>query len=113
MSYQPTDAEPPAGRSPLAVSYSRLREGGLSLSIMCDPPGLVEVRGLRRTMISIHVGPSVEISCRRGGYRHRGTAVHGDIDIIPSGTPSSWEMKGKDTILALGVSRSPPGRTGV
>src|SRR5262249_19771998 len=55
---------------------------------------------------SIHLGPSVHVTCRRGGETHRGTAVHGDIDIIPSGMPSRWEMNESDTILALSVSQA-------
>jgi len=35
---------------------------------------------------------------------HHGTAVHGDIDIIPSGTPSVWEMKDRDTVLYMSLS---------
>jgi len=30
--------------------------------------------------------------------------VHGDIDIIPAGTPSLWEIKDKDTALVLSLS---------
>ena len=30
--------------------------------------------------------------------------MHGDIDIIPAGIPSYWEMSGKDTFLMLSVS---------
>jgi len=30
-------------------------------------------------------------------------AVHGDIDVIPAGTPSVWEMKEKDSYVALRV----------
>lgn len=80
------------------------RENVFRVSLLSDPPGVVEVPGLRNTIVSIHVGPSVQVSCRRGGYSHRGVAVHGDIDIIPTGTPSVWEMKEKDTVLVLSVS---------
>lgn len=92
--------QPPQNRIP----YDRIKEAGLRLFMQSDPAGQVEVPALRSTFISIHVGPSVHITCRRGGYHHHGTAVHGDIDIIPAGIPSLWEMKDKDTILALGLS---------
>jgi AraC family transcriptional regulator len=31
-------------------------------------------------------------------------AIHGDIDIIPAGTPSLWEIKERDTVLILSVT---------
>ena len=36
--------------------------------------------------------------------RHRGLSVHGDVDIIPAGMPSRWEIREKDTALILGLS---------
>ena len=81
-----------------------VRENGLRLSLLFDEPGVVEIPGLRNTIISVHVGPSVQVSCRRAGKKHRGTAVHGDIEIIPAGTPGLWEIAQKDTSLVLGVS---------
>ena len=53
--------------------------------------------------IVIHLGPSVEIACRRGGQSHRGLAVHGDVDIVPPHIPSRWEVKQNDTALIIGV----------
>jgi AraC family transcriptional regulator len=41
--------------------------------------------------------------CRRGGERHSGLLVHGDIGIIPPQTPTVWEPRRQDTALALGV----------
>ena len=81
-----------------------MRASGLRVSLLTDPPGIVEIPGLRSTNISIHVGPSVQVSCRRAGRVHRGTAVHGDIDIIPAGTPGLWELKDKDIALVLSLS---------
>src|SRR6476660_3407876 len=74
------------------------------VSLLSDSPGVIEVPALRNTIVSIHVGPSVQVSCRRGGSRHRGTAVHGDIDIIPAGTPGVWEINERDTALVLSLS---------
>jgi AraC family transcriptional regulator len=84
--------------------YNRITDKSFRLSILSDPPGEVEVPSLRNTIVSIHVGPSSLISCRRGGSNFRGTAVHGDIDIIPARTPSLWELKEKDTALVLSVA---------
>ena len=100
-------AVPVVRESPAPTSsnpYHKIKENGIRLSLLSDAPGSIEVPSLRNTIVSIHVGPSVEVACRRGGYRHRGTAVHGDIDIIPAGTPSVWEIKEKDTAFVLSLS---------
>ena len=88
---------------PSSIQHTKPRSN-FRVSLLSDPPGLIEVPALRSTNISIHVGPSVQVSCRRGESRHRGTAVHGDVDIIPAGTPSLWEIKEKDTALVLSLS---------
>jgi AraC family transcriptional regulator len=71
--------------------------------LVTDPPGVMEVRGASNIGIVIHVGPSVHIACDRGGQRHRGLTIHGDVDIIPAGTPSRWEIRDQDTALILGL----------
>jgi AraC family transcriptional regulator len=96
-------AVPEVQQTPIP-SFNRIKENSLRLFLLSDPPGLVEVPALKNTLVSIHFGPSVQIACRRGGLSHRGTAVHGDIDIIPAGTPSFWELKEKDTALIMSVS---------
>lgn len=83
--------------------YQRGRESNLRLWLRSDPPSLLEVPAMRSTIVSIHIGPPAHVACRRGGQSHHGTAVPGDIDIIPSGTPSIWEMGERDKILALAV----------
>ena len=45
----------------------------------------------------------MQISCRRAGHYYSGTSLHGDIHIIPAGTPSLWEVKGNDTFLTLSL----------
>jgi AraC family transcriptional regulator len=75
----------------------------LRVFLMSDPPGVVDSPAVRRATVSIHVGPSVEIGCHREGRYHRGLSVHGDIDVIPPGVPSRWEIKEKDTALILAV----------
>jgi AraC family transcriptional regulator len=91
------------GNSVRSIPYQQVQENGFHLSFKSDPPGLIEEPAPRNTIVAIHYGRSVEIFCRRGGHRHRGTAVHGDIDIIPAGTPSVWDVKEKDTYVALRV----------
>src|SRR5262245_348562 len=82
---------------------AQVRHHGFRVSLLTDLPGLIEVPGQVDTRVSIHVGPPVEVSCRRAGSYHRGTSVHGDIYIIPADTPSAWEVKGKDSYLNLSV----------
>lgn len=77
--------------------------GKLRVFLMSDPAGEVDSPPSRRAIVSIHTGASVEIGCRRDGRYHRGLSVHGDIDVIPPGTPSRWELKEKDTALILAI----------
>jgi len=79
-------------------------ENGLRVSLLFDPPGIVEVPAIEDTRVSIHVGPSGRVSCRRAGQQRRGINVRGDIEIIPAFTPSVWEVMEKDTFLTLSVS---------
>jgi AraC family transcriptional regulator len=91
---------------PPSIASWQIPENGLRVSLLSDPPGVVEVPAMKNTRISIHIGPSVRVSCRRAGQVHRGTVVHGDIEIIPAFTPSVWEILEKDTFLTLSVSSS-------
>jgi AraC family transcriptional regulator len=75
----------------------------LRLSLISDEPGIVEYAGSARVMISLHVGPSVAVDCRRGGERHRGTNIHGDLEIIPPHLGGVWELKARDTALVIGL----------
>jgi len=53
--------------------------------------------------VCIHAGPPVLALCRHGRESHRGTTIYGDIDIIPPNTPASWELKGTDIDLVIGI----------
>lgn len=86
------------------IPYHSDRDNSFRLSLISDAPGLIEAPGFRNTLVSIHVGVPMQVSCRRGGYSHRGMAIHGDIDIIPANTPSLWEIKERDVALILSVS---------
>jgi AraC family transcriptional regulator len=72
-----------------------------------DPPGVVEVPPRDHPVIVIHFGPSVYIHCRRGPWKHCGLSVHGDIDIVPAGISSRWEMKETDRVIILDVENQP------
>ncbi len=75
----------------------------LRLSLISDQPGIVEFLGSPRVLVSLHVGPSVTVDCRRGGQRHRGTTIHGDLEIIPPQLGGVWEIKSRDTALVIGL----------
>lgn len=103
MSYQPASLGLQPNILPGAL-YHRVGEGRFRLSVLSDEPGIVELPSLRNTIVSIHIGPSVQVACRRGGSSFRGTAVHGDIEIIPAYTPGTWEIKQRDNCFALSIS---------
>jgi len=73
------------------------------LSLISDQPGIVEFPGSSSVVLSLHIGPSVVVDCRRAGERHRGTTIHGDLEIIPPNLAGVWEIKGTDTALAIGI----------
>jgi AraC family transcriptional regulator len=104
MNPRPVSADFNNGGPPSPFAKDLIKENWFRLRLLSDRPGLIEVPGLPVTIVSIHVGPSVQVSCRRGGQIHHGTAVHGDIDIIPAGTPSLWEIRKNDTALVLSLS---------
>jgi AraC family transcriptional regulator len=75
----------------------------LRLSLISDQPGIVEFRGSAQVVVSLHVGPSATVDCRRGGERHRGTTIHGDLELIPPNLGGVWELKTRDIALVIGL----------
>jgi len=93
----------------IRVPGSSARSGNKShlwVRLHSDPAGIVEVAARRNPQVVIHSGPSVYVACKRGGQRHSGLSVHGDVDIVPAGMPCRWELREKDTALLLDVPRS-------
>jgi len=76
----------------------------IRLRTLTDEPGVAEYPGSAYTSISVHVGAPVQMECRRRGESHCGTAIHGDIDIIPASTVSLWELKERDTAFVMSVA---------
>lgn len=74
------------------------------MRLVSDQPGVATYPGGPLTVVSVHVGPSSYIHCRRGDDSYGGTAVHGDIDIMPAGMPSIWELREADMALVLGLA---------
>jgi AraC family transcriptional regulator len=88
---------------PQILAHGRTADG-VGFQLRKDPKGVLDVPELDNVLISIHLGAPAKMDCRRDGRRFRGTAVHGDIDIIPARTPSRWEMHDEnDTALILSL----------
>jgi AraC family transcriptional regulator len=91
---------------PRIFAYGETSDG-LAMQLRCDPAGILEVPELQRVVVAIHVGAAAKISCRRGGESHTGSAVHGDIDIIPARVDSRWVIHDQnDTALILALPSS-------
>jgi AraC family transcriptional regulator len=73
----------------------------LRLLMLTDEPGLAECPSTQDTGVAVHVGAPVHIRCRRRGESHSGTAIHGDIEVIPAGTISRWEYGDRDATFVL------------
>lgn len=65
---------------------------GFAVQLRSDSSGVLEVPEFPNALVSIHVGRAARMSCNRGGINHTGSAVHGDIDIVPAGLPALWQM---------------------
>ncbi|MCU1331132.1 MAG: Transcriptional regulator, AraC family [Candidatus Angelobacter sp.] len=74
---------------------------GISFQLRKDPKGVLEVPELENALVSMHLGSPARVSCQRGGTRFTGTAVHGDIDIIPIRTSARWEMHDDNDVAFL------------
>jgi AraC family transcriptional regulator len=68
--------------------HAHQRAEGFAVQLRSDSSGVLEVPGMDSALVSIHIGKAARMSCRRAGTSHTGSAVHGDIDIIPVGVPS-------------------------
>jgi AraC family transcriptional regulator len=76
---------------------------GFAVQLRSDSSGVLEVPELDTALVSIHIGRAARMSCRRAGLSHTGSAVHGDIDIIPAGVASVWQMHDENDRAVLMV----------
>src|ERR1700750_799748 len=96
----------PEERLPEVLAHVRTADG-VAFQLRRDFMGVLEVPELENVLISVHVGTPARLSCRRGGAGFNGTAVHGDIDVIPSQTAARWEMHDdNDTALLLSLPQA-------
>src|SRR6266566_7603289 len=77
----------------------------LRVLLRSDGPGVLEVPELDAPRVAIYIGRPVRMECSHGVQNHSGLAIHGDIDVIPDGMRSRWEMKEADTALVLRMER--------
>src|SRR6185312_1604720 len=75
----------------------------VTVAINSFQPGLTQIPALPYAIVCMHLGPSVEVTCSRGGRLRHGREVAGDLDIIPARTPSAWETKQGGTTLIMRV----------
>jgi hypothetical protein len=54
------------------------------VSLISDCPGMGQFTGSPKVIVCINLRAPVYVSRRREGESHRGTTIHGDVDIIPS-----------------------------
>jgi AraC family transcriptional regulator len=90
-------------RLPEIVASART-SNGVAFQLRKDPLGVLEVPEQANVLVAIHQGTPARLRCRRDGQQFTGTAVHGDIDIIPANTRARWEMLDEnDTALVLSL----------
>jgi AraC family transcriptional regulator len=83
---------------------------GFRARLHSDAPGLVELSPQANAIVSVHVGSPARMSCRHGRALFRGTAIHGDVEIIPWGMPGGWELKQHDVAFVMSLSPALLGR---
>jgi len=66
-------------------------------------PGLTRIDAIPYAIVCMHIGPSVEVTCDRGGKLRHGREVAGDLDIVPAHTAAAWETKQGGTTLIMRV----------
>lgn len=74
------------------VHVQRGTADGFAVQLRSDSSGVLEMPEFPYALVSIHIGRAARMSCSRAGVSHTGSAVHGDIDIIPVGVPALWRM---------------------
>src|SRR3989337_2090751 len=95
-----TTTSPPR---PAATTQSR-GQRTINATINNFAAGLTRIDAIPYAIVCMHIGPSVEVTCDRGGrLRHRREGA-GDLDIIPAPTPAARGTKQSGTTLVMRVS---------
>ena len=88
---------------PPATPASPAARSTISAAINSFAAGFTRIEARPYAIVCMHIGPSVEVTCERGGKLRHGREVAGDLDIIPAHTPASWETKQGGTTLVMRV----------
>jgi AraC family transcriptional regulator len=88
---------------PPATAASSPGRSTLTAALSNFSAGWTRVDAKPYAIVCMHIGPSVEVTCERGGRLRHGREVAGDLDIIPAHTPAAWETKQGGTTLVMRV----------
>lgn len=75
----------------------------INATVITFAAGMTRIEAVPYAIVCMHIGPSVEVVCDRGGKLRHGREVAGDLDIIPAHTPAAWETKQSGTTLIMRV----------
>jgi AraC family transcriptional regulator len=92
-----------SGLRSIASAPAAERELHINAWVSTFAAGLTEMGEMPHVIVCMHLGPSVEVRCTRGGLVRHGREVAGDLDIIPARTAASWETKQDGTTLVMCV----------
>jgi AraC family transcriptional regulator len=65
--------------------------------------GLTRIGAVPYVIVCMHLGPSVAVSCVRGGVLRSSRETAGDLEIVPARTPSVWRTDQGGTALIICV----------
>lgn len=88
---------------PTAAPATQPGQRAVNATINNFAAGLTRIDPMSYAIVCMHIGPSVEVTCDRGGKLRHGREVAGDLDIIPAHTPAAWETKQSGTTLVMRV----------
>lgn len=88
---------------PAAPAASSPGRSTISAALSNFEAGVTRIDARPYAIVCMHIGPSVEVTCDRGGRLRHGREVAGDLDIIPAHTPAAWETKHTGTTLVMRV----------
>ena len=88
---------------PTAAPAPQRGQRAVNATINNFAAGLTRIDPMSYAIVCMHIGPSVEVTCDRGGKLRHGREVAGDLDIIPAHTPAAWETKQSGTTLVMRV----------
>ena len=78
---------------------------GLHVAYAHFPPGAFPLPPITGLLITLHLGQPVNTVRQRDGRTCQGVKVHGDVEIVPAGSPSFWEYECANE--ALGIILAP------